>query len=183
MKKKIEREKPIHKEAFEYYYSLGSKRSYALVAQRVHKSVVSIKNWGANFRWQDRVVERDALIAKAVTEKTTGEELSYRIRNKKIVQLAIVELAKAIAAGKIKMTLSDLDRLVRLEEFLNENPDSRPEIVGTFNVSQMSAEELRARIKKEVEELKRLQEATTQEVTPAEVEALPENTEEQGDSA
>jgi hypothetical protein len=39
-------------------------------------------------------------------------------------------VAKAIAEGKMKVTMADLDRLIRLEEFLREeDPSERPKIV------------------------------------------------------
>ena len=34
--------------------------------------------------------------------------------------LKLVQVAKAIAEGKVKPSVSDLDRLIRLEEFLRE---------------------------------------------------------------
>ncbi len=36
------------------------------------------------------------------------------------MRLGLVQVAKAIADGKVKPTVSDLDRLIRLEEFLRE---------------------------------------------------------------
>ena len=35
-----------------------------------------------------------------------------------------MQLAKAIADGRVKMTLGDLDKLIRLEEFLADEPDN-----------------------------------------------------------
>jgi hypothetical protein len=34
--------------------------------------------------------------------------------------MGLVQVAKAIAEGKVKVTVADLDRLIRLEEFLRE---------------------------------------------------------------
>lgn len=35
-------------------------------------------------------------------------------------EMGLVQVAKAIAEGKVKVTVSDLDKIIRLEEFLRE---------------------------------------------------------------
>ncbi|MFH1220087.1 MAG: hypothetical protein V1694_06495 [Candidatus Eisenbacteria bacterium] len=42
------------------------------------------------------------------------------VRNLKIIEMGLLQVAKAIADGKVKPSVSDLDRLIRLEEFLRE---------------------------------------------------------------
>ena len=37
------------------------------------------------------------------------------------IGLALVQVAQAIAEGRVRPTISDLDRLIRLEEFLKED--------------------------------------------------------------
>ena len=37
-----------------------------------------------------------------------------------LVEMGLVRVAQAIAEGKVKVTVADLDRLIRLEEFLRE---------------------------------------------------------------
>ena len=65
--------------------------------------------------------------------------------------------AKAIAEGKIKMNLSDLDRLVRLESFLDQGVDSRHEVI-IESLKGKSFEELRGMLRSEIESLKKLEE-------------------------
>jgi hypothetical protein len=55
------------------------------------------------------------------------------------------------------MTLSDLDKLVRLETFLADEPDSRQEIL-VGELRGKSREELREMMRKELEMLKQLDE-------------------------
>jgi hypothetical protein len=43
-------------------------------------------------------------------------------RNTKLVEMGLVQVAKAIAEGEVKMTVADLDRLIRLEQYLKEAP-------------------------------------------------------------
>jgi hypothetical protein len=63
--------------------------------------------------------------------------------------MAILQLAKAVAEGQVKMTLSDLDKLIRLEAYLNDEPDSRQEIILS-DLQDKSDDELRAMVKSEI---------------------------------
>jgi hypothetical protein len=56
--------------------------------------------------------------------------------------MAILQLAKAVAEGQIKMTLADLDKLIRLEAYLNDEAESRQEIV-VADLRSKSDEDLR----------------------------------------
>ena len=81
--------------------------------------------------------------------------MAHTERNLKIVQMSLVRIAKAIVDGDVKMTLSDLDKLIRLESFLRDEPDSRQEIV-VADLRTKSNEELREMIREEVETLREL---------------------------
>ena len=70
--------------------------------------------------------------------------------------MSLVRLAKAIVDGAVKMTLSDLDKLVRLESFLRDEPDSRQEIV-VADLRNKSDEELREMMRQEMETLRELE--------------------------
>jgi len=150
-------EQEHHKKAFEYYYSLGEKRNYQDVARHFGYSVPSVKLWGREFAWKRRLKEREGEVARAMAARNVGNEVSNRTRNKQIIQLALVQLAKAIAEGKIKFNLSDLDRLVRLESFLDQGPDSRHEVI-IESLKGKSFEELRGMLRTELETLKKLEE-------------------------
>jgi hypothetical protein len=81
-----------------------------------------------------------------------SDEVSRRERSLQIVHLAMVQLAKAIAEGDLRMTLSDLDKLVRLEAFLCDEPESRHELVLN-DLRDKSDSELREMVKQEIEVL------------------------------
>jgi hypothetical protein len=49
------------------------------------------------------------------------DSIERGLRNRKLVEMGLVQVAKAIAEGKAKVTIADLDRLIRLEEFLRED--------------------------------------------------------------
>ena len=43
------------------------------------------------------------------------------MRNRNLVEMGLVQVAKAIAEGTVKVTVADLDRLMRLVEFPRED--------------------------------------------------------------
>jgi hypothetical protein len=70
--------------------------------------------------------------------------------------MAMVQLAKAIAEGDMRMTLSDLDKLIRLEAFLCDEPESRHEIV-LGDLKNKTDSELRDMVKQEMRMLAELE--------------------------
>ena len=147
------KEQPHHIRAFEHYYGLGEQRSYERVAAEFSVAASTVKLWARSFRWQERARERDLEIAREVADRTVTGEIDRRERSLQIVHMAMVQLAKAIAEGEIRMTLSDLDKLVRLEAFLSDEPESRHELVLS-ELSGKSDKELRELVGQEVDILR-----------------------------
>lgn len=149
----LAKEQPHHLRAFEYYYSLGEQRSYERVATEMTVAPSTVKLWARSFGWQDRLRERNLEIAREVAGRTMTDEVSRRERSLQIVHLAMVQLAKAIAEGEVKMTLADLDKLIRLEAFLCDEPESRHELlIGDLQVK--TDFELRQMVEQELRELR-----------------------------
>jgi hypothetical protein len=94
-------------------------------------------------------------IAREVAGRTLSDEVNRRERSLQIVHLALVQLAKAIAEGEIRMTLTDLDKLIRLEAFLCDEPESRHELVLN-DLRDKSDNELREMVNQEIEVLRRI---------------------------
>lgn len=159
-------EKEHHVQAFEAYHALGPGRSHQAVAKQFGVSIGSVKNWSRSFRWQERIAEREADVARTVASRNLNEEVSRRERNDRIVQMALIRLAKAIADGHVKMTLSDLDRLIRLESYLHNGVDSRQEII-IGDLKDKSDQELREMVR---EEMKLLGDLDVRDVDCAETE-------------
>jgi len=149
------KEQGHQRKAFEYYYSLGDKRTYLQVAKKFGISIQSVKLWGRRFSWKKRLSEREVEVARAVAAKSIDSEVSSRSRNKQLIQLALVQLAKAIAEGKVRMNLGDLDRLIRLESFLDQGVDSRHELV-IETLKGKTYEELREIVRREIDTLKEI---------------------------
>jgi len=152
----LQTETEKHKQGFECYYTMGSTRSYDKVAKEFGVSLSAVKLWGRSFAWSKRIADRDALVAREVASRTLTGEISRRERNLKIVEMSLIRLAKGISEGRIKMCLADLDRLIRLEAFLSDQPDSRAEIVFA-DLRNKSTEELREMVRQEMEMLKELE--------------------------
>ena len=79
-----------HREAFDYYYSLGVSRSINQVAVKFNKSERTIHNWAKAFNWQKRIEQRDIEIANRLEEKTNeiivDEKAKYREEIKQYMQ-------------------------------------------------------------------------------------------------
>lgn len=118
MARRLQAEQEHQKRAFELYHAQGGKRSHEKVARELGVSVATVKAWSRSFNWAKRLAERDAAVARQVADQTLKSEVDELDRNKKIVQMALLKVAKAINADKVKVQVGDLDRLIRLQTFL-----------------------------------------------------------------
>jgi hypothetical protein len=157
-RRELVKEQPHQLKAFEYYYGLGEHRSYEKVAREFDVAVSTVKLWGKSFRWRDRVRDRDLEVAREVATRTLDGEVSRRERNTQIVQMAILQLARAVAEGQVKLTLADLDRLIRLEAYLSDESESRHELV-VAELQTKSDEELLQMVREEIALLHKLEAA------------------------
>ena len=115
-------EQERHRRAFELYCSLEGRRTYSQVAQQVGVSLATIKRWAKVENWQNQARDRDAALARQLADRFATNRLAKTERNLKIVQAAIISVAKDIAEGRIKSQLSDLPRLIQLERELSGDP-------------------------------------------------------------
>jgi hypothetical protein len=109
-------------------------------------------------RRENWVEQRDKITERART-KAENAQVSLLAENMKIVRFAkgkLLEQLKKIADGEeiSKMPVRDLDKLIRLEEFLHGRPDSRPQM----DYSKMTEEELTIELQATITELSQLPE-------------------------
>jgi len=130
-----------HQKAFELFVALGDGRTYRQVAQQMGVALATIKRWAKAFSWQTRVQERDAHVARRIADHHLEAAIEDSERKRKLVRVALIRLGQAIAQGKIRMQLSDLDRLIRLDGLLSGHPDELLEIPksGATSVEQLRA--------------------------------------------
>ncbi|MBZ0270087.1 hypothetical protein K8I85_18195 [bacterium] len=159
--------------AFEAYFALGPKRSLAKVARQLDVPDSTIKRWSRVNDWQTRVADRDHDIARVAAGKSVQAGVDASVRNRQIVQMALVQAARQIAEGKVRCTVSDLDRLIRLEAFLDGHADSRQEIIAR-DLAGKSTTELRILLRRELEVLHDLTDTDGAEVDPDDPEMDPE---------
>ncbi len=114
-------EKDHVRKAFEIYASQGNGRSYEKVAAVLNVSVASVKLWGRTYGWRRRVQERELETARQIADRTLQTAMTDQERYHKIVRMAVTKLAKAIAEDRVKLQAADLDRLIRLEDYLNHS--------------------------------------------------------------
>ena len=145
-------EKDRHRAAFEQYVALGETRSLSKLANRLGFSINAVKNWSARFHWQERIEERQREVSRVLANKTLRAEVDGRLRSQQLVQVALIQIAKQLAEGRIKATFSDLDKLLRLERFLEGLPESRQEVVAT-DLRGKTLEELKVALRSEIKEL------------------------------
>lgn len=67
-----------HLEAYEYFFSLGDRRSLQRVTDKFTVSRVSVSKWCKLFDWRRKVEKRDKKIADKVSEKTDKAMVKYK---------------------------------------------------------------------------------------------------------
>ena len=152
----LKKETARQQRAFEEYYGLGFGRSYGAVAKELGVSLATVKLWGRCFKWQERVRERDLEVARTVADRTFQAGTESQAQQLQIVRMAMLHVAKAVAEGKVKVTMADLDRLIRLERFLSDEPDSRTEHVFG-DLAGKSREDLREILVQEIRTARELE--------------------------
>jgi len=115
-----------HREAFEYYYSLGEKRSYPKVASKFTVSRTSIKKWAKAFNWQTRIEQRDIENSKTLAKKTNKAVVNSKADYRALIKETVDIYKQKLKDGKIKVNKpQDLDTLAKLDLVLmgeaNEN--------------------------------------------------------------
>lgn len=141
-------------EAFKSYYKDGVERSYAKTALKFKKSVSSIEKWGSQFNWQERVSSMEEESKRKHQEKAIVEqELDYKQRNLKILKRLILEGAKAIQDGTLKITPKILLEAMREEERVRTGIDTTVQVNHRFELRGMSNDDIQKRIDDKVEKI------------------------------
>ena len=118
----LQTEQEHHRRAFELYRSLGAKRSYRKVASEFGVSISAVKLFAKSFDWRGRLQEREAETARRVADQTLQTQVHERGRRRKIVHMALQELAQGLADRSVRMPLGRRERRLRLPDY----PDGHP---------------------------------------------------------
>ena len=108
-----------HQEAFEYYYTLGEKRSIPQVAQKYAVSTAGVKKWSKAFNWQERIEQRDMENSRRLEKKTNNTIVNEKANYRKIIKASIQTFVEKLRAGAIEVeSIQDVERLVKLDLLL-----------------------------------------------------------------
>lgn len=136
----IKKETLKHKEAYEYYYSLGDDRSLQKVADEFGVTLKAVAQWNMSFNWQERTVQRDTEIGKKLQEKTIDTILNEKANYRKIIKLAVGQIVESMRAGEMTYKIQDLDKLIRLDMYLLGENDSSVKIENNHTLSDSDKE-------------------------------------------
>jgi hypothetical protein len=136
-------EQEHHRRAFEIYAALEGRRSYEAVARQMGVSLSSTKLWARSFGWQARLKQREATLARQTADRVLETRSTDHDQYRKVVRMALIKVAKAINADKVRVQVADLDRLVRLEQYLDETDAKR----SPTDYAHFTEEQLKARLR------------------------------------
>lgn len=108
---KPKRETIRHREAFEYYWSMGADRTLTAVAEKFGVSETAAKGWSVAFEWRDKVNLRDNKVADVISNKNINEAVKARRQLVVLARASLAQYARELKAGNIKFVASDLERL------------------------------------------------------------------------
>lgn len=110
------KEKLKHKEAFEYYYSLGDKRTLKKVALQYACSIPGVKKWSIAFNWQDRIELRDIENGKKLEAKTDKAIVNSKADYRALIRKVVKEFEQKLKDKKIIISKpGDLAEMAKLD--------------------------------------------------------------------
>lgn len=105
-----------NREAFEYYYSLGTNRSLVAVADKIGKAALTVKRWSKSFNWQERVKIRDMEIGDHVKRATNAHVVASRAMYRETIGKLVMDFKADVESGKIKLSrIDDFIKIVNLD--------------------------------------------------------------------
>lgn len=108
-----------HKQAFDYYYSLGNERSFKLVESKYKVSNMTVARWSKAFNWQHRIEQRDIENSKKLEKKTDNAIVNSKADYRALIKQTVDEYKERLRLGRIKITRpQDLESLAKLDLLL-----------------------------------------------------------------
>ena len=105
-----------HKEAFEYYYSLGTERSFKLVESKFKVSNMSVARWSKEFNWQVRIGQRDIENGKKIEAKVDKAIVNSKADYRTLINKVVKKFEEKLKAGKIRIDKpEDLSIMAKLD--------------------------------------------------------------------
>ena len=118
----------IPPDAFEYYFSLGSDRSYQAVADRYGVTKRAITKLAARENWQSRAADLEAQVREATDKKVveTREQMNTRhLKSLKVVQGKALEALRSMPIETAMDAVRALDLSIKQERLVRGEPSER----------------------------------------------------------
>jgi len=126
------KEKLKHKEAFEYYYSLGDKRTLKKVSLQYTCSVPGVKKWSKAFNWQDRIELRDINNGKKLEAKTDKAVVNSKADYRALIKKVVKEFEQKLKDKKIIISKPcDLADMAKLDLLMMGEATEKGELIIT----------------------------------------------------
>ena len=112
-----------HSQAFDFFFSLGDKRSLAKVSRQFNVSVQSLVKWSKNFNWEFRIEQRNIESSRKMEQKTNRDVLNTRADYRKeikeslsILKAALNTVIKELPNGKkgLAVRIEDITDLTKI---------------------------------------------------------------------
>jgi len=122
-----------HKQAFDFYYTLGKSRSLPQVGHEYNVSLNAVKKWSKAFQWQKRIQNRDKKIAKQLEKVTDQSIVEIKGRYSRVAEVMLEKIV-TVKNGKIidvKLqieTISDFEKVVKILLLLLGEPTERVDL-------------------------------------------------------
>ena len=118
-----------HKQAFEYYYSLGENRGLRKVAQKFNVTLTAVANWSRAFNWQERLEQRDIENAKKLEAEVNKAIVSSKADYRALIKKVVKEFEERLKAGKIRISKpEDLSIMAKLDLLMMGEATEREEL-------------------------------------------------------
>ena len=113
------------KQAFDFYYKLGDKRSWYRVAQEFGVAGPTIKSWAEKYDWQARIDEMDLNNGREVLKGTDASLIVELDRNRQIIKKGMTDFLHRLDKGEVKVDkVRDACSLMKLDmeyaQFINQ---------------------------------------------------------------
>lgn len=104
-----------HREAFEFYYSLGEARSMQKVADHFNLAKSTVHTWSKKFNWTERIEQRDFEIGRKLEEKTNDTILDEKAKLLAITKKLRTDFAKRVQKEEVQVeSVQDFERIVKI---------------------------------------------------------------------
>lgn len=123
----VKNERDIHRQAFEYYYAMGSDRNLRDVAKEFNKSLTSVHNWSVSFDWKSRIELRDAQTSKLLEKKTNETIVEIKAKYHTFLKAMIAKAIEDFKAKNLRIeTPLDLVRIMQMDlELMGEGDNGK----------------------------------------------------------